>query len=83
MAQMLRSMSKNAQVIAITHLPQVAALGTHHWVVSKSVDSDRTKTQLCTLKNEERAEEVARLLSDGDLNPMAIAQAEVLMAAAQ
>lgn len=82
MAQMLRSMSKNAQVIAITHLPQVAALGTHHWVVSKSVDSDRTKTKLCTLKDEERAEEVARLLSDGDLNPMAIAQAEVLMAAA-
>ena len=83
MAHMLRSMSQNAQIIAITHLPQVAALGAQHWVVEKVVDGDRTLTQLKTLSDSDRAPEVARLLSDGDLSALAMAQAEALMAAAE
>ena len=83
MAHMLRSMSQNAQIIAITHLPQVAALGSQHWVVEKLVDGDRTLTQLKTLSDSDRAPEVARLLSDGDLSALAMAQAEALMAAAE
>ena len=76
-------MSQNAQIIAITHLPQVAALGSQHWVVEKLVDGDRTLTQLKTLNDSDRAPEVARLLSDGDLSALAMAQAEALMAAAE
>ena len=83
MAHMLRGMSQNAQIIAITHLPQVAALGAQHWVVEKVVDGDRTLTQLKTLSDSDRAPEVARLLSDGDLSALAMAQAEALMAAAE
>lgn len=83
MAHMLRSMSQNAQIIAITHLPQVAALGAQHWVVEKIIDGDRTLTQLKTLSDSDRATEVARLLSDGDLSALAMAQAEALMAAAE
>jgi DNA repair protein RecN (Recombination protein N) len=83
MAHMLRSMSQNAQIIAITHLPQVAALGAQHWVVEKIIDGDRTLTQLKTLSDSDRAPEVARLLSDGDLSALAMAQAEALMAAAE
>jgi len=83
MAHMLRSMSQNAQIIAITHLPQVAALGAQHWVVEKVIDGDRTLTHLKTLSHSDRAPEVARLLSDGDLSALAMAQAEALMAAAE
>lgn len=83
MAHMLRGMSQNAQIIAITHLPQVAALGAQHWVVEKVVDGDRALTQLKTLSDSDRAPEVARLLSDGDLSALAMAQAEALMAAAE
>jgi DNA repair protein RecN (Recombination protein N) len=83
MAQMLRSMSKDAQVIAITHLPQVAALGSQHWVVEKSVEKDSTRTILKVLNHTERISEVARLLSDGVLSEVALAQAEALMASTQ
>ena len=83
MAQMLRSMSRDAQVIAITHLPQVAALGSQHWVVEKSVDKNSTRTVLKVLDKAERISEVARLLSDGVLSEVAMAQAEALMASAQ
>ena len=83
MAQMLRSMSRDAQVIAITHLPQVAALGSQHWVVEKSVEKDSTRTMLKVLDQAERISEVARLLSDGVLSDVALAQAEALMASAQ
>lgn len=83
MAQMLRSMSRDAQVIAITHLPQVAALGSQHWIVEKSVEKDSTRTTLKVLDQAERISEVARLLSDGVLSDVALAQAEALMASAQ
>lgn len=83
MAQMLRSMSRDAQVIAITHLPQVAALGSQHWIVEKSVEKDSTRTMLKVLDQSERISEVARLLSDGVLSDVALAQAEALMASTQ
>ncbi len=76
-------MSKDAQVIAITHLPQVAALGSQHWVVEKSVEKDSTRTILKVLNQTERISEVARLLSDGVLSEVALAQAEALMASTQ
>lgn len=83
MAQMLRGMSQNAQVLAITHLPQVAALGSHHWVVEKTAQADATQTSIRVLGDLERPAEVARLLSDGVPSSLAIAQAEALMAAAE
>jgi DNA repair protein RecN (Recombination protein N) len=83
MAQMLRAMAQDAQVIAITHLPQVAALGAQHWVVEKSVAGGTSQTVLRTLESRERPAEVARLLSDGSVSDLALAQAEALMATTQ
>ena len=83
MAFMLRAMSSNAQVLAITHLPQVAAKGSHHWVVEKSTDGKATRTQLRVLSPAQRLDEVARLLSDGSLSDLALAQARALMAATE
>jgi DNA repair protein RecN (Recombination protein N) len=83
MAQMLRAMSHDAQVLAITHLPQVAAIGSHHWVVEKSSDGASTRTHIRVLDASQRTEEVARLLSDGSLSELALAQANALMAASE
>ncbi|MFM8565083.1 MAG: DNA repair protein RecN [Bacteroidota bacterium] len=82
MASVLRAMSTDAQVLAITHLPQVAAKGSQHWVVEKLNDGSATRTQLRVLDEAERPEEVARLLSDGSLSSVALAQAKALMASA-
>ncbi|MGA1397207.1 MAG: DNA repair protein RecN, partial [Schleiferiaceae bacterium] len=78
-----RAMAQDAQVIAITHLPQVAALGAQHWVVEKSVAGGTSQTVLRTLESRERPAEVARLLSDGSVSDLALAQAEALMATTQ
>ncbi len=83
MASVLRAMSRDAQVLAITHLPQVAAKGAQHWVVEKSSDGSSTRTQLRVLDEAERLQEVARLLSDGSLSSLALAQAQSLMATSE
>lgn len=50
------------QIISITHLPQVAALASCHYVVSKVVQKDRTFSQLIRVEGEERVEEISRML---------------------
>ena len=51
------------QIIAITHLPQIASLGDTHFVVEKAVEGGRTKTHIRRLDEAERAEQIALLLS--------------------
>ena len=58
----LKDVSKNSQVICITHLPQIAALGDHHYKVAKSVKEGRTFTSINLLGGNDRIEEVARML---------------------
>jgi len=55
-------MATNQQVIAVTHLPQVAAKGHHQLRVSKSGDDKSVTTSLQTLNAEDRVEEIARML---------------------
>lgn len=69
------------QVLVITHSPQVAALGDQHLQVSKSVDQGQTTTHVVELSDEERLEEVARMLSGSLITKEARAQAKQLMAA--
>jgi DNA repair protein RecN (Recombination protein N) len=69
------------QIIAITHLPQIAALGDGHFAVTKKVAEGRTKTLMQRLSGEERAEEVATLISGADLTDAALENARELMAA--
>lgn len=76
----LRSMGEGMQVIAITHLPQVAAKGGQHLVVSKEIVEGQTTTSVSELTDQDRVEEVARLMSGDSINEAAISNAKALMA---
>ena len=75
----LKEMGKEMQVIAITHLPQVAALGLQHLSVEKSVVNGRTQSSVVELDMTARLEEVARLMSGDTINDAALANAKALM----
>lgn len=76
----LKQMGQGMQVIAITHLPQVAAKGGQHLFVSKSILDGVTTTKVTELRDESRVEEVARLMSGDEINEAAILNAKSLMA---
>jgi DNA repair protein RecN (Recombination protein N) len=63
MGKMISKLGKNMQVLAITHLPQIAAKGDHHFKVYKTGDSERTVTHISKLDDGERVEEIAKMLS--------------------
>ena len=75
MGQMICRMGENMQVLAITHLPQVAAKGSAHFVVEKAGDVSSVRL----LTPEERVREIARLLSGERITPEAIANAKSLL----
>jgi DNA repair protein RecN (Recombination protein N) len=58
----MRSLGDNRQVVAITHMPQVAAAASRHFKVSKAVTEGRTRTSLTEVEGESRIEELARML---------------------
>jgi DNA repair protein RecN (Recombination protein N) len=75
----LNQLGKNMQVIAITHLPQVASKGEQHLCVSKSIKNGVTTTSVQELTSEERINEVAKLMSGEVVNEAAIENAKALM----
>jgi len=79
MGSVICKMGDNMQVFAITHLPQVAAKGQAHYLVSKSADGGRTVSTIKKLSIQERVLEVARMLSGTELTPEAIANAKSLL----
>jgi DNA repair protein RecN (Recombination protein N) len=64
--QMLSQMSQGHQLIAITHLPQIAAAGTTHWYVYKDHAGEKTVSSLRELKGEERVDEIAKMIGGQD-----------------
>lgn len=78
-AELFQSMSQHVQVIAITHLPQVAAAGSAHWRVEKGQVAGKTFTGLRALESTERVDEVARLLAGEVITETARAQALSLL----
>ena len=58
----LRTLGKQHQVLAITHLPQVAACGEHHWQVAKHSDGEQTVSEISVLDDATRVNEIARML---------------------
>ena len=58
----LRTLGKQHQVLAITHLPQVAACGEHHWQVAKHSDGEQTVSEISVLDDSTRVNEIARML---------------------
>ncbi len=79
MGEMLRVMAQYMQVINITHLPQIAAKGTHHFMVFKTEDQKGTTTGMKKLDSKERLLEIAKMLSGDRPSDAAIENARVLM----
>ncbi|MBQ2046502.1 MAG: DNA repair protein RecN [Muribaculaceae bacterium] len=79
MGEMMHNISKNIQVIAITHLPQVAAKGDWQYKVYKEDDDTTTQTQIKQLTIDERINEIAIMLSGSTIEDTAIANARSLL----
>ena len=78
-ADLMIALSSQLQVLTITHLPQVAAKGNHHFKVQKVIENGQTRSQLISLGSEARIEEIAMMLSGNQITPTAIAHAKQLM----
>ena len=79
MASIMQEMSQYMQVFTITHLPQIAAKGTHHFKVFKVDDDSKTITQLKKLNSDERLEEIAQMLSGKEISETAKQHAQELL----
>lgn len=80
MAQIMREMgNSNRQVISITHLPQIAAMGTTHYKVGKEETAEGTVSHMRMLSPEERVTEIAQMLSGSDISQAAIENARILL----
>ena len=80
MAEIMREMGNHErQVISITHLPQIAALGSHHYRVSKEETSSGTISRMQELSADERVGEIAQMLSGSDITDAAIQHAKELL----
>lgn len=80
MAQIMQEMGQhNRQVISITHLPQIAALGTTHYKVSKEETNEGTVSHMRQLTDDERIQEIAQMLSGSNISAEAISNAKALL----
>ncbi|MFY9150984.1 MAG: DNA repair protein RecN [Prolixibacteraceae bacterium] len=79
MGQILELMSKTVQVLNITHLPQIAAKGKHHYKVFKFDQNEHTFTSIRKLTDQERIEEIAQMLSGENFSATALETAKELL----
>lgn len=80
MAQMMQEMGRGGrQVLSITHLPQIAALGTAHYKVAKTESANGTTSSMKELTPDERINEIAQMLSGSDITAAAIQNAKELL----
>ena len=80
MAEMMQEMGhQERQVISITHLPQIAALGSHHYRVAKEETAQGTKSRMQELTSDERIREIAQMLSGSEITEAAIENAKQLL----
>ncbi|API72553.1 DNA repair protein RecN [Leuconostoc suionicum] len=77
-AKKMLTISTDSQVLAITHLPQVAAAATHHYLISKLTENDRTLTQVAPLDEDGRVHAIAMMLSGDNITETALANARDL-----
>jgi DNA repair protein RecN (Recombination protein N) len=75
----LKALSSSAQVLVVTHSPQVAALGGHHWRVEKRVAKGQTLSTVTPLGADERIEEIARMLAGDKVTEAAREAARALL----
>lgn len=77
----LKALARVNQVLCVTHLPQIAAFGDHHYVIEKKETGGRTRTSVRPVTGEERTEEVARMLSGAKLTETSRKHAEQMIKA--
>ncbi|MCG8701136.1 MAG: DNA repair protein RecN, partial [Bacteroidales bacterium] len=75
----IRKMADGMQVINITHLPQVASKGDYHFLVHKTTNEQKTTTSVKLLSDDERLQEIAKMLSGEELSEAALENARVLL----
>jgi DNA repair protein RecN (Recombination protein N) len=79
MGEIMKTMSNDMQVITITHLPQIAAKGEHHYRVYKDESGLQTQTHIVRLESKERLEELAQMLSGKNITIAALQNAKELL----
>ena len=79
MGAIMREMAHDMQVIAITHLPQIAAKGAAHYNVYKEDNAESTATYMRKLAEDERISEIARMLSGAEVTAQAVENAKVML----
>jgi DNA repair protein RecN (Recombination protein N) len=79
MGEIMKEMSRNMQIFAITHLPQIAAKGDSHFKVFKSTINDDTQSELKLLSQDERVTEIAQMLSGAVVSDSALNHAKALL----
>ena len=79
MGSILQMMGNDMQVIALTHLPQIAGKGKNHYLVYKETDSDTTRSLIKKLNRQERITEIAKMLSDETITDAATKTAKELL----
>ena len=77
--KLLRQLGKKCQVLCVTHLPQVASYGHHHFNVQKYVENNQTETQMSLLTQEERVQALARLLGGSKITDTVLANAREML----
>ena len=80
MAEKMRDIAEYIQVICISHLPQVASMSDHHLLISKHTTEDRTTTQVKELENDDRIDEVARMISGASVTDLTRENAKEMIA---
>lgn len=79
MGAIMQKMSEKIQIIAITHLPQIASRGKNHYLVFKTLIDEQTQTFIRQLPDEERIAEIAKMLSDATVSQSAVETARELL----
>ena len=79
----LRALGQHRQVVCVTHLPQVAALGHHHYQVSKQTDQNTTVTEINPLDDKQRINEIARMLGGIKITEQTLSHAKEMIESAQ
>ncbi|WP_373818353.1 DNA repair protein RecN [Glaesserella sp.] len=77
--RLLRQLGKKCQVLCVTHLPQVASHGNHHFNVQKQVENNQTETKMSLLTPKERAKALARLLGGEKITDAVLANAQEML----
>jgi DNA repair protein RecN (Recombination protein N) len=77
--QKLKTLARGQQVLCITHLPQIAAFADQHYLIEKQEHSGRTKTGVRHLSNDQRRQEIARMLSGAQVTDTSLKHAEQML----